>query len=85
MAAQLSALVLALGCSVAFAQSVPQGTFIADGKTGMQNLKIQIHNRSKRPSGQVPASMVSRRAAANCNGCKMARLRDRRRRMERGS
>ena len=32
--AQLSALALALGCSVAFAQSVPQGAFIADGNTG---------------------------------------------------
>lgn len=34
MAAQLRALVLALGCSVAFAQSVTQGIFIADGNTG---------------------------------------------------
>ena len=34
MAAQLSALALALGCSVASAQSIPQGTFIADGNTG---------------------------------------------------
>ena len=34
MAARLSALVLAVGCSVAFAQSIPQGAFIADGNTG---------------------------------------------------
>ncbi len=34
MAAQLSALALALGCPVASAQSIPQGTFIADANTG---------------------------------------------------
>ena len=34
MAAQLSALALALGCPVASAQSIPQGTFIADGNAG---------------------------------------------------
>ena len=34
MAAQLSALALALGWSVAFAQSIPQGAFITDGNTG---------------------------------------------------
>ena len=33
-ALNLGALILALGCSVAFAQSLPQGAFIADGKTG---------------------------------------------------